>query len=89
MGVATINIHRRSSLIGFHPVLLTNVVHVDSSASSHGTAIADASIKSTSRVEPTANRAPPVAAMFLAVADPASVAKTIDDPSQERDSGTR
>jgi hypothetical protein len=84
MGVATINTHRRSSSIGFHPVLLTNVVHVDSSASSHGTAIADAWIKTTSRVEPIANRARPVAAMFLAVADRASVAKTMDDPSQER-----
>ncbi len=69
MGVATINIHRRSSLIGFHPVLLTNVVHVDSSASSHGTAISDAWMKRTSRVEPTAKRSRPVAAMILAVAD--------------------
>jgi hypothetical protein len=89
MGVATINTHRPSSSIGFHPVLLANVAVVDSSASSHGTAIADAWIKTTSRVEPTANWARPVATMFLAVADRACVAETMDDPSQERDSGTR
>jgi hypothetical protein len=89
MGAATINTHSPASLIGFHPVLVTNVARADSSASSHGMAIAEAWIKTTSRVEPTASRTPPVAATFLAVAERASVAKIMDDPSQDRDSGTR